>query len=128
MLLPCPVALEDAAVQLEHAAQQLGPLLEMLALRCEAAPTNPAHRPRWEQNTALLRGLKSYFAAVANSQTLHEQQVSEMRTEMSAAQLRYTEMGVERDYLKNELQQANGRYYSALDTLTALLPRYAHAA
>ena len=120
MTLPSTTALEDAAAQLEYAAGQLAPLLEMMALRCEAAPTNPAHRPRWEQNTALLRRLRAYTAAVANAQTLHEQQVYELRQEMSAAQMRFTEMGAERDYLKRELQQANARYYAALDTLCLL--------
>ena len=55
MNLPNQTALEDAAAQLEYAATKLAPLLEMLALRCEQPPTNPAHRPRWESNAALLR-------------------------------------------------------------------------
>lgn len=131
MTLPSPTALEDAAVQLEYAARCLSPLLEMLTLRCEAPPTNPTNRPRWEQNNALLRALKSYSAAVANAQTQHDEQVQAMRAEMGAAQFRYTELGVERDYLLCELREANGRYYTALDTLTALESRFAphsHAA
>ena len=52
-----------------------------------------------------------------------------MRQEMGSAQFRYTEMGIERDYLKREMQQANARYYAALDTLTHLQYRFlAHAA
>jgi hypothetical protein len=129
MNLPSQTALEDAAVQLEYAAQQLAPLVEMLALRCEQPPTNPAHRPRWEQNTALLRALKNYFGAVANAQTLHDEQVDEIRKEMGAAQFRYAQLGVERDYLKTEMQQMNQRYYASLDLLTTFQTRFApHAA
>ena len=124
MNLPSLTALEDAAAQLEYAADKLAPLLEMLALRCETPPADPRHRPRWEQNTALLRALKAYTAAVANAQQLHEEQVHEMRQEMSAAQLRHTGMGVERDYLKREMQQMNARYYSALDALATLQTRF----
>lgn len=127
MNLPSPVALEDAALQLEYAATQLAPLLEMLEMRCETPPTDPAHRPRWEQNAALLRALKAYFPAVANLLGLHDQQVSEMRDEMTAAQFRYAQMGAERDYIKAELRQMNARYYTALDTLTSLQTRFAHA-
>lgn len=116
MNLPSTAALDDAALQLEYAATQLGPLLEMLAMRCDVPPDNPAHRPRWEQNTALLRALKAYCGAVTNAQALHEQQVSEMRQEMGSAQFRYNQMGVERDYLKRELQEMNATYYAALDT------------
>ena len=116
MDLPSATALEDAALQLEYAAAQLGPLLEMLTIRCDAPPDNPAQRPRWEQNTALLRALKAYCGAVTNAQGLHDQQVSEMRKEMGSAQFRYNQMGVERDYLRAELQEMNTRYYAALDT------------
>jgi hypothetical protein len=128
MNLPNPVALEDAAVQLAHATKHLTPLLEMLELRCETPPLDPVHRPRWEQNTALLRALKAYFPAVANLLALHEEQTEAMGQEMANAQARYTEMGVERDYLKAELQQVNARYYQALDAFTTLHPRLKHAA
>ena len=67
MNLPSTAALDDAALQLEYAATQLGPLLEMLTMRCDVPPANPAQRPRWEQNTALLRALKSYCGADFNS-------------------------------------------------------------
>ena len=127
MHLPSLTAREDAAAQLEHAAGRLAPLLELLSLRCDVPPTDPAHRPRWEQNAALLRALKAYTAAVANAQQLHDETVAEMRREMSAAQFRHTELGVERDYLKCETQQLNARYYAVLDALTALQPRFAPA-
>jgi hypothetical protein len=128
MNLPSQTALEDAAVQLAYATKQLTPLLEMLELRCEAPPLDPAHRPRWEQNMALLRALKAYFPAVANLLNLHEDQVEAMGQEMANAQARYTEMGVERDYLKSELQQANARHYQALDAFNTLHPRLSRAA
>lgn len=128
MNLPSLVALEDAAVQLEYAAAQLAPLLEMLELRCEQPPTDPVQRPRWEQNTALLRALKAYFPAVANMLALHGQQVGEMRIEMGAAQQRYASMGAQRDYCLAELRDANRRYYDALDTLTSLQSRFRAAA
>ena len=123
MNLPNPHRLEDAALQLAYATEQLAPLLEMLDLRCEAPPTDPAHRPRYAQNMALLRTLKAYFPAVANLLDLQGEQVAEMRQEMGAAQFNFTQMGTERDYLKAELQQANQRYYDALDTLTSLQNR-----
>jgi|GEM_PF-7046178 len=54
MNLPDPKALEDGALQLDHAADQLGPMIEMLEARCATPPADPAHRERWEQNVALL--------------------------------------------------------------------------
>ena len=120
MNLPSTAALEDAALQLEYAATQLAPLLEMLAIRCDAPPPNPPHRPPGEPKTPQLRALKAYCGAVTNAQDLHDQQVGEMRREMGSAQFRYNQMGTERDYLKRELQEMNTRYYSALDTFHLL--------
>lgn len=128
MILPDQIALEDAAVQLAHASQKLAPLLEMLDLRCDAPPLDPAHRGRWEQNTALLRALKAYFPAVANLLSLHEEQSAAMGQEMANAQARYALLAVERDYLKAEMQQANTRYYQALDAFNTLHPRLSHVA
>ncbi|MDO7877345.1 hypothetical protein Q5H93_21550 [Hymenobacter sp. ASUV-10] len=123
MNLPDPRALEDAGWQLDYATEQLAPLVELLELRCAEPPTNPAHRARWEQNAALLRALKIYTGSVSVLHELEAQQVGEMRKEMTEAQLRYTMMGVERDYLKQEVQQLNQRYYDVLDTLIALQDR-----
>ena len=123
MKLPDFRRLDDAELQAEHAAQQLVPLLEMLELRLLEPPTNPAHRPRYEQNMALLRALKAYFPAVSGLMELQSEVVGEMGQEMANAQFRYTQMGIERDYLKEELRVANERYYQVLDTLTALSAR-----
>lgn len=123
MNLPSQTALEDAEAQLEYAAGLAAPLVELLQHRTDTPPTDPAHRPRYEQNCALLSALSGYFAAVSHLAATHGQQVREMRQEMGAAQFRYNQMGIERDYLKAELQQANARYYANLDLFTALEAR-----
>ncbi|MBO2009203.1 hypothetical protein [Hymenobacter negativus] len=120
MNLPSKTALEDSEAQLQHAATKLGPLIEMLQLRTESQPADPVQWPRYEADRALLSAMGHYFVAVDNLAQTHGQQVREMRKEMSAAQMRYTQMGIERDYYKTELQQANKRYYANLDLFTTL--------
>ncbi len=125
LALPHPHALEDAEAQLAYAAEAVAPLLALLAERCQdAPPANPAHRPRYEQNRALLRGLTAYCAAVENLTNAHGEQVRWMRAEMGRAQARHAQMGIERDYCLAELQSANARYYAALDLETLLRQRH----
>lgn len=124
MTLPSPTALEDAEAQLQYAAGKLAPLMEMLQLRTENPPADPVQLPRYEADRALLRAMSHYFTAVDHLADTHGQQVREMRQEIGRAQFRYTQMGIERDYYKIELQQANRRYYANLDLLTTLETRF----
>jgi hypothetical protein len=128
MNLPSKTALEDSEAQLQYAATKLAPLIEMLQLRTESQPTDPVQWPRYEADRALLSAMSHYFTAVDNLAETHGQQVREMRKEMSAAQMRYTQMGIERDYYQAELQQANRRYYANLDLFTTLQNRFPNAA
>lgn len=123
MNLPSQTALDDAEAQLQFAAGKLAPLVEMLQLRTESQPADPVQWPRYEANRALLLALSAYFAAVDNLAQTHGQQVREMGQEMANAQFRYTQMGIERDYYKTELQQANKRYYANLTLFTTLQNR-----
>jgi len=127
MNLPSQTALEDAEAQLQYAAGKLAPLIEMLQLRTEHQPADPVQWPRYEAERALLNAMSQYFTAVDNLAATHGQQVREMRLEIGRAQFCYTQMGVERDYYKTELQQANRRYYANLALFTTLQNRLPNA-
>lgn len=121
MNLPDPQRLEDAQWQLDHATQQLAPLLAILQARLE--PPTAAGREAYEQDQLLLRTLRYYFTTNSARMELMQQVQEEMDAEMYAANGRYREMRLERDFAVHEAQTANGRYYQETDLFKTILHR-----
>lgn len=121
MKLPDQQLLDDSEWQLAHAADLLAPLIASVQERPE--PTDPAHRPAYEHDQALLRALRYYVTAVGSRIELLNQTFTEMDDEMHAANGRYREMRLARDFAVHEAQSANARYYKETDIFTALYNR-----
>lgn len=125
MNLPDPQRLEDAQWQLDHATQQLVPLLVIMQARPE--PADPAERTAHEQDQLLLRTLNYFFTVNSANLELLNEVKDEMDAEMRAAQGRYREMKLALDFAIHEAKSANGRYYRETDIFTKLYNRLSPA-
>lgn len=122
MNLPDQQALDDAHWQLDFATQQLAPHLAELQRRLDLpAPTDPKQRERYEAARNLLNTLSYFFTANEGLLKLLSERDAAMNEEMGAANFRYRQMRLERDFATHEAQHANTRYYAENDLFSALL-------
>lgn len=122
MNLPDQQVLEDAEWQLAFATQQLSPFLATLQAKTATPPADPARRAAYDQTCAMLRALSGFFTANEALLKLLKEREDEMNGEMAAANFRYRQMMMERDFALREAQAQSPAHHEVLALLTSLAP------